>query len=176
LAPAGTRRGVVDNAARIGYVNGVTGEFETIGVSQTLRDILYQADINPITFVPGIGITNFGNKTVTATTTALDRINVRRLMIYLKREISRIAATLLFDQNVEVTWSRFLGQVNPFLSSVKSRLGLTDFRVILDSTTTTPDLVDRNILYAKVFLKPARAIEFIAIDFTITDSGASFVD
>jgi phage tail sheath protein FI len=97
-------------------------------------------------------------------------------MIYLKREISRIAATLLFDQNVEVTWSRFLGQVNPFLSSVKSRLGLTDFRVILDSTTTTPDLVDRNILYAKVFLKPARAIEFIAIDFTITDSGASFVD
>jgi len=98
------------------------------------------------------------------------------MMIFVKREISKIASRLLFDQNVDVTWSRFKGQVNPFLGTVKSRLGLTDYRVILDSTTTTPDLVDRNIMYAKIFLKPARAIEFIAIDFTITDSGASFAD
>ena len=95
-------------------------------------------------------------------------------MIYLKKEISRIASRLLFDQNVTSTWNRFRGQVEPFLDSVKARLGLTDFKVVLDETTTTPDLIDRNIMYAKIFLKPARAIEFIAIDFIITNSGVSF--
>ena len=97
-------------------------------------------------------------------------------MVFVKKEISRMAATVLFDQNVQRTWNRFLGKVNPFLRSVQARLGLTDFKVVLDETTTTPDLIDRNIMYAKIFLKPARAIEFIAIDFVITDSGASFED
>jgi hypothetical protein len=97
-------------------------------------------------------------------------------MIFVKRQISRIAATLLFDQNVQSTWNRFLGRAEPFLASVQAGLGLTDYRIILDETTTTPDLIDRNIMYAKIFLKPARAIEFIAIDFVITDSGASFED
>ena len=101
---------------------------------------------------------------------------MRRLLIYIKKEISKMAATILFDQNVKTTWNGFLGRVEPFLRSVKSRLGLTDFRIVLDETTTTPDLIDRNIMYAKIFLKPARAIEFIAIDFVITDSGASFED
>lgn len=171
FAPAGFTRGGLSEGR---------GGLPVLGVSDRLtstdRDTLYEASINPIAQFPAEGIVIFGQKTLQVTRSALDRINVRRLLIYLKREISRIASTLLFDQNVEVTWSRFLGQVNPFLSSVKSRLGLTDFRVILDTTTTTPDLVDRNILYAKVYLKPARAIEFIAIDFTITDSGASFID
>jgi hypothetical protein len=118
----------------------------------------------------------FGQKTLQTTASALDRINVRRLLVYIKKEVSRIASGILFDQNVQVTWSRFLGQVNPFLSSVQSRLGLTEFKVILDDTTTTPDLIDRNILYAKIFLKPSRAIEYIAIDFVITRTGASFED
>jgi hypothetical protein len=98
------------------------------------------------------------------------------MLIFVKREISRIAARLLFDQNVQTTWNRFLSQVNPFLDSVKIRLGLTDYRVILDDTTTTPDLVDRNIMYAKIFLKPARAIEFIALNFVVMRTGASFDD
>ena len=110
------------------------------------------------------------------TRSALDRVNVRRLTIFLKKQISRFAATILFDQNVETTWNRFKGKVEPFLSDVKAGLGITDYRMILDETTTTPDLIDRNILYAKIFVKPARAIEFIAIDFIITDSGASFND
>jgi len=97
-------------------------------------------------------------------------------MIHVKREISRIASRLLFDQNVSTTWARFKGQVVPFLDSVRLRHGLDDYRVILDATTTTPDLIDRNIMYAKIFLKPARAIEFIAIDFVITNSGAAFED
>jgi hypothetical protein len=137
---------------------------------------LYNANINPIAQFPAEGIVIFGQKTLQVTRSALDRINVRRLMIYVKREISRISATLLFDQNVSSTWNRFLGEVNPFLGSIKTRLGLTDFKVVLDETTTTPDLVDRNIMYAKIFLKPARAIEFIALDFVITRSGASFED
>jgi hypothetical protein len=82
----------------------------------------------------------------------------------------------LFDQNVRVTWNRFRGVVEPFLASVQARLGITDFRLILDDTTTTPDLIDRNIMYAKIYIKPARAIEYIAIDFILTDSGAAFED
>ena len=132
--------------------------------------------INPIAQFPAEGIVVFGQKTLQITPSALDRINVRRLMIFVKKEISRIAARLLFDQNVQATWDRFRGQVEPFLDSVKSRFGLTEFKVILDETTTTPDLIDRNIMYAKIFLKPARAIEFIAIDFVISNTGASFED
>ena len=110
------------------------------------------------------------------TRSALDRVNVRRLLIYVKKEISRIAARLLFDPNLQTTWDRFKGQSVPFLESVKQRMGLMDYKVVLDETTTTPDLIDRNIMYAKIFLKPARAIEFIALDFVITNSGASFDD
>ena len=171
FAPAGFTRGGLSEGR---------GGIPVIGVTEKLsskdRDTLYEANINPIAQFPAEGIVIFGQKTLQVTPSALDRINVRRMMIFVKREISRIASRLLFDQNVDVTWSRFTGQVNPFLGTVKSRLGVTDYRVILDKTTTTPDLVDRNIMYAKIFLKPARAIEFIAIDFTITDSGASFVD
>ena len=89
---------------------------------------------------------------------------------------SRISNGLLFDPNTQVTWDRFKGQAVPFLQGVKARLGLEDFKVVLDTTTTTPDLVDRNVMYAKIFLKPTRAIEFIAVDFVITNTGASFED
>ena len=97
-------------------------------------------------------------------------------MIFVKKRISQIAANLLFDPNVRQTWLRFTAQVNPFLQDVKTNFGLSDFRVILNESTTTPDLVDRNIMYAQIFLKPVRAIEFIAIDFNISRTGASFVD
>jgi phage tail sheath protein FI len=137
---------------------------------------LYDANINPIAQFPAEGIVIFGQKTLQVTASALDRINVRRLMIFLKREISVIASRLLFDQNVSVTWGRFIAEVDPLLASVKGRLGLTDYRIVLDETTTTPDLIDRNVLYAKIFLKPARAIEYIVIDFNITRTGASFAD
>ena len=172
FAPAGFTRGGLsaNNAAGI----------PVVGVRQRLtskdRDKLYENNINPIASFPAEGIVIFGQKTLQATPSALDRINVRRLTIFLKREISRIAATLLFDQNVQITWNKFRGQAENFLSGVKAGLGLTDYKVILDETTTTPDLIDRNILYAKIYVKPARAIEFIAIDFIITDSGAAFDD
>ena len=170
FAPAGFTRGGLENSAGV----------KIVGVRQKLtsedRDKLYEASINPIASFPAEGIVIFGQKTLQVTRSALDRINVRRLLIFLKKEISRMAATVLFDQNVQQTWTRFLGKVVPFLDSVKSRLGLVAYKVILDETTTTPELIDRNIMYAKIILKPARAIEFIALDFVITDSGASFED
>ena len=171
FAPAGFVRGGLSQGA---------GGLPVTGVKMRLtakdRDNLYAANINPIATFPNEGIVIFGQKTLQVTRSALDRINVRRLLIYVKKEISRIAAGVLFDPNVQATWDRFTGAVNPFLASVKARFGLTDFKVVLDGTTTTPDLVDRNVLYAKIYLKPARAIEFIALDFIITRTGASFDD
>ena len=140
------------------------------------RDTLYAANINPIAQFVSEGLVIFGQKTLQDSQSALDRINVRRLLIFVKKEISRISNSLLFEQNVQATWARFTNRVVPFLESVKTRFGLSDFKVILDESTTTPDLVDRNIMYAKVFLKPARSIEFIAVDFVITNTGASFED
>tara|TARA_Y100001973_G_scaffold94337_1_gene146277 strand:- start:9818 stop:13177 length:3360 start_codon:yes stop_codon:yes gene_type:complete len=171
FAPAGFNRG--------GLNEGNAG-LAVLQVTEQLlskhRDTLYEANINPIASFVTEGLVVFGQKTLQSTQSALDRINVRRLLIFVKKEVSRIANGLLFDQNLPATWNRFRSQVVPMLEGVKTRLGLSDFRVILDETTTTPDLVDRNIMYAKIFLKPARAIEFIAVDFVITNTGASFDD
>jgi len=171
FAPAGFNRG--------GLTEGAAG-IPILDVSHQLRridrDDLYAANINPIAKFPAEGIVIFGQKTLQVTRSALDRINVRRLMIFVKKRISQFAARILFDPNVKVTWNRFLSKVNPFLASIQTRFGLTEFKVVLDETTTTPDLIDRNIMYAQIFLKPTRAIEFIAIDFNITRTGASFDD
>ena len=118
----------------------------------------------------------FGQKTLQQTRSALDRINVRRLMIFLKREISFIASRLLFEQNTRDTWKSFLSQATPILEEVKTQFGITDFRLTLDESTTTPDLIDRNVIYAKLLVKPTRTVEFFAIDFVVTNSGASFED
>jgi hypothetical protein len=171
FAPAGFNRG--------GLSAGQAGIVAT-SVSKKLRaadrDDLYEINVNPIASFPQEGIVIFGQKTLLATPSALDRVNVRRLLIFLKKGISRIANTTLFQPNVQATWNNFLSRAEPFLASVKAQFGLDDYRLILDSTTTTPELIDRNILYARVLLRPTRAIEFIAIDFEIFRSGASFAD
>lgn len=171
FAPAGFNRG--------GLTEGSAG-IPVVGVREKLtskqRDSLYEANINSIASFPSEGIVVFGQKTLQVVPSALDRINVRRLLVFLKKEISRMAKLILFEQNVRETWNGFISKVDPFLRSVKVRFGLADYKIILDETTTTPELIDRNILYAKILLKPARAIEYIAIDFVITDSGASFID
>lgn len=172
FAPAGfSRAGLKDGAAGLPIMD------TTEKLLSSDRDTLYQANINPIaSFVGADGIVIFGQKTLQTTRSALDRINVRRLLIFVKKQISIISKQVLFSPNVQKTWTNFKSKVEPFLDSVQARFGLTDYKVVLDKTTTTDDLVDRNIMYAKVFLKPARAIEFIAVDFVITRSGASFVD
>jgi len=171
FAPAGFNRGgLTRGAAGLQVIN------TTARLTSKERDKLYDANINPIATFPAEGHVIFGQKTLQVTPSALDRINVRRLMIFIKKRISRMASGILFDQNTKAVWNRFLGQANPFLASIKTKFGLTDYKVVLDETTTTADLIDRNILYAQIFLKPARAIEYIAIDFNISRTGASFVD
>jgi len=176
FAPAGfVRGGLTSQGAR----SGAAG-LKILNVRERLtssdRDDLYERSVNPIAKFPSEGLVVFGQKTLQLVPSALDRINVRRLLLYVKKEISLIAHTTLFGQNVQATWDSFRSRAETFLSDVQSRFGLTDFLVKLDETTTTDDLIDRNILYAQIYLKPARAIEFIAIDFIITKSGASFDD
>jgi len=172
FAPAGFNRG------GLGSLGGSRGP-RVLQARQRLdsneRDSLYEVNINPIATFPAEGVVIFGQKTLQADQSALDRINVRRLVLYLKSEVSAVARNLLFDQNVQSTWNRFKAQVNPILSSTQARFGLTDYQLILDETTTTADLIDRNIMYAKIFIKPARAIEYIVVDFVITRTGADFV-
>lgn len=171
FAPAGFNRG--------GLNSGNAG-IPVLQVTEQLlsrdRDTLYDANINPIASFVSEGLVVFGQKTLQSTQSALDRINVRRLLIFIKKRVSLISSNLLFEQNVQETWNRFINLVVPELKDIKTRFGLSDFKVVLDDTTTTPDLVDRNIMYAKIFLKPARSIEFIAVDFVITNTGASFDD
>ena len=136
---------------------------------------MYQRNVNPIARFPAIGETViFGQKTLQQARSALDRVNVRRLMVFLKKRVGRVAETVLFDQNVQATWDRFSSRARLILNDAQARLGIVEYKLILDETTTTADLIDQNILYAKIFIKPARAIEFIAIDFVITRSGIEF--
>ena len=171
FAPAGFNRGGLSDGAAGIPISSITER-----LTSKQRDILYDARINPIASFPSTGIVLFGQKTLQERRSALDRINVRRLVIYLKKHISILSSQILFEQNVQATWNRFIGLVEPFLANVKTKFGITDYRLILDESTTTPDLIDQNIMYAKIMIKPARAIEFIAIDFVIMSTGASFDD
>jgi len=171
FAPAGFNRGGLSEGAAGIPITNVSER-----LSSKERDTLYDARINPIASFPSNGIVVLGQKTLQERQSALDRINVRRLVIYLKKQISVLSTQILFEQNVQATWDRFKGLIEPFLANVKTRFGITDYRLILDETTTTADLIDQNILYAKIMVKPARAIEFIAIDFVIASTGASFDD
>ena len=171
FAPAGFNRGgLSDGAAGIPITN------VTERLTSKERDKLYESKINPIASFPSSGIVAFGQKTLQERQSALDRINVRRLVIYLKKQISILSTQVLFEQNVQSTWNRFKSLVEPFLANVKVQFGITDYRLILDETTTTADLIDQNIMYAKIMVKPARAIEYIAIDFVVASTGASFDD
>jgi hypothetical protein len=172
FAPAGFTRGGLAPLGGNGGAN-VVGTLEHL--SKADRDDLYNVNINPIARFPATGDTViFGQKTLQPTDTALDRINVRRMMIYLKKRIGGIADQFLFEQGVKATYDRFKATIEPILSEVRSQYGITEYKVVLDETTTTPDLQDRNIMYAKVFVKPAKAIEYVVIDFVVTQSGVEF--
>jgi hypothetical protein len=171
LAPAGTRRGVIDNAARIGYVNSVTGEFESIGVRQGLRDVLYENDINPITFVPGVGITNFGNKTATTIATAMDRINVSRLVAFIRGRLQEIAKTFLFEPNDQITRNEIKNSIDSLMIDLVNKRGVYDYLVVCDLTNNTPARIDRNELYVDIAIEPVKAVEFIYIPLRIKNTG-----
>ena len=163
FAPAGLNRGGLDTA--------IQAERK---LTQSDRDDLYDSHINPIATFPGQGVTVFGQKTLQKKASALDRINVRRLLIKVKKFISSSSRFLLFEQNNAGTRRRFLDIVNPFLETVQSQSGLSAFRVVMDETNNTPDVIDRNIMYGQLFLQPTRTAEFIILDFTVQPTGATF--
>ena len=171
LAPAGTRRGVIDNATAIGYIDAATGEFQQIGVSQSVRDVLYERNINPITFIPGIGIVNFGNKTTATTTTALDRINVARLVAFLRGRLEEIGKLFLFEPNDEITRNEITNVTNSLMIDLVAKRAIYDYLVVCDTSNNTPARIDRNELYMDVAIEPVKAVEFIYIPLRIRNTG-----
>ena len=163
FAPAGLVRG------------GITGVVQAEQkLSRTQRDTVYAGKVNPIATFPGQGIAVFGQKTLQTKASALDRVNVRRLLIALKKFLGDQASNLVFEQNTIATRNRFLANVNPYLESVVQRQGLYAYRVVMDDTNNTADVVDRNQLVGQVFIQPAKTAEFIVLDFTIEPTGATF--
>jgi hypothetical protein len=171
LAPAGTRRGVVDNAATIGYINAQTGEFNQLGVSQGLRDTLYENNINPITFIPGIGITNFGNKSNWGESTALNRINVARLIAYMRARLESIGKGYLFEPNDQITRDGIKGQIEGLCQDLVAKRGLYDYLVVCDLSNNTPARIDANELWVDIAIEPVKAVEFIYIPLRIKATG-----
>ncbi len=163
FSPAGTARGSVLNAVKLAY-----------NPSQTQRDRLYTNRINPVIFSPGAGIILFGDKTGYGKASAFDRINVRRLFIYLEDAISAAARDQLFEFNDEITRTNFVNIVEPFLRDVQAKRGITDFRVVCDETNNTAAVIDNNEFIADVFIKPNRSINFIGLTFVATRTGVSF--
>ena len=163
FAPAGLNRGGIDMA--------VMAEKK---LTNDNRDTLYESNVNPIATFPGQGVSVFGQKTLQKKASALDRINVRRLLITVKKFIASASRFIVFEQNNSATRARFLNIVNPYLEQVQSNSGLNAFRVVMDESNNTPDTVDRNILYGQLFLQPTRTAEFIVLDFTVQPTGASF--
>ncbi len=163
FAPAGLNRGGIPTAVQV-----------CDRLTHVERDSLYEGHVNPIAAFPGQGVVAWGQKTLQRTPSALDRINVRRLLIAIKKFIASSSRFLVFEQNVATTRQRFLNIVNPYLESVQQRSGIYAFKVVMDETNNTPDLIDQNILYGQLFIQPTRTAEFILLDFNVMPTGASF--
>jgi hypothetical protein len=163
FAPAGVNRGVITNVIQAERV-----------LTQGNRDLLYQNNVNSIATFPNTGIVVFGQKTLQKKASALDRVNVRRLLIELKGYISQIADTFVFEQNNVTTRNNFLAIINPYLASVQQQQGLTAFRVIMDESNNPPSVVDQNQLIGQIYLQPTKTAEFIILDFNVLPTGATF--
>jgi hypothetical protein len=172
LAPAGTRRGLVDNAFQLGYLNSTTGAFETLSVGQSIRDVLYVNNINPITFIPGVGITNFGNKTLQGTASALDRINVARLVCFIRTRLNTIGKQYLFEPNDQITRTEIGNTITSLMIDLVAKRGIYDYLVVCDSTNNTPSTIDQNQLWVDIAIEPVKAVEFIYIPLRIENTGA----
>jgi hypothetical protein len=171
FAPSGTRRGIVDNATAVGYINTASGEFETISVTESVRDSMHEVKVNPITFFSGAGIVNFGNLTKTSASSALDRINVSRLAVYLRTQLDAIAKPFIFEPNDELTRNEIKGAVESFLLELTGQRALYDFLVVCDETNNTPTRIDRNELYVDIAIEPIKSVEFIYIPLRIKNTG-----
>ena len=163
FAPAGLNRGGIGSVIRAERK-----------LAATDRDDLYSANVNPLATFPGEGVVAFGQKTLQKRATSLDRVNVRRLLINLKRFVSSVSLQLVFEQNTTVTRNRFLSVVNPYMEQIVSKQGLYAYKVIMDDTNNTADVIDRNQLVGQIYVQPTKTAEFIILDFTLQPTGAAF--
>ena len=171
FAAAGTRRGLIDNAANIGYVNRQTGEFQVVRTSLGIRDVLYTNFINPLVFFTGNGLLNYGNKTSFNSSSALDRTNVARLVAYLRRQLTLAARPFIFEPNDALTRGQIAGVITTLMLDVQSKRGIYDYLVICDESNNTPARIDRNELWVDVAIEPVKAVEFIYIPVRILNTG-----
>jgi hypothetical protein len=173
FAPAGVRRGVIDNVSSIGYIDNTDGGvFKSIGVTAGLRDILYDNRVNPLTVLPGVGLVAYGQKTRAATTSAMDRVNVARLVVYLRLVLDKVARPFIFEPNDTITRNQVKFAFESVLNDIVAKRGLYDYLVVCDTTNNTPDRIDRNELYIDIAIKPVKAIEFVYIPVRIRNTGA----
>jgi hypothetical protein len=171
FAPAGTRRGVVDNATAVGYIDASEGEFKTISVTESVRDSMHNVQVNPITFFSGSGIVNFGNLTRTTASSALNRINVSRLAVYLRTQLDAVAKPFIFEPNDELTRNEIKQAIESFMLELVGQRALYDFLVVCDDTNNTPTRIDRNELYVDIAIEPVKSVEFIYIPLRIKNTG-----
>lgn len=171
FAPAGTRRGGIDNATSVGYIDADTGEFKTCSLWEGLRDVLYDVSINPIATLPGVGLVNMGQKTRARNASALDRINVARLICYLRRQLTILAKPFLFEPNDAQTRREIKAAVESLMLELVGQRALYDFIVVCDSSNNTPTRIDRNELYVDIAIEPVKSVEFIYIPLRIKNTG-----
>jgi len=173
FAPAGVRRGLIDNVSSIGYVD-ITDEnnWRSIGVTVGLRDVLYAARVNPLTVLPGVGLVAYGQKTRSAQASAMDRINVARLICYLRLVLDAVARPFIFEPNDTITRNQVKAGFEAVLNDLVAKRGIYDYLVVCDTTNNTPDRIDRNELYVDIAIKPVKAIEFIYIPVRLVNTGA----
>ena len=171
LAPAGTRRGLIDNLTAIGYVDSSSGSFVAIGVNQGLRDTMYNNKINPFTSLPGTGLVVYGQKTLATDPSSLDRINVARLVNFLRNQLNTIARPFIFEPNDPITRNGLLAVVNSLLNDLIAKRGITDYLSVCDTTNNTPERIARNELYVDIAIQPTKAVEFIYIPIRLKNPG-----
>jgi len=171
LAPAGTRRGIIDNATNIGYVDRESGEFQVIKTRIGIRDVLYTNFINPLVFFTGNGLLNYGNKTSFDSQSALDRINVARLVAYIRRQLTIAARPFVFEPNDVLTRNSIKAVIETLFQDLVAKRGLYDYSVVCDESNNTPARIDRNELWIDIAVEPVKAAEFIYIPVRIFNTG-----
>jgi hypothetical protein len=171
FAPAGTRRGGITNATSVGYIDSLTGEFQSVALNEGTRDVLYDLKINPIPFFVGVGHVAFGQKTRARNASAVDRINVARLVVYLRSQLNKLARPYLFEPNDKITRDEIKGAVESLLLELVGLRALYDFAVVCDESNNTASRVDRNELYVDIAIVPVKAVEFIYIPLRVKNTG-----
>jgi phage tail sheath protein FI len=170
FAPAGTRRGGITNASAVGFVSA-EGEFVNTVLNEGQRDTLYSSNVNPITVITGAGLVNYGQKTRARNASALDRINVARLVIYLRSQLNKLAKPYVFEPNDKITRDEIKQQTESLLLELVGTRALYDFLVVCDESNNTPARIDRNELYLDIAIEPVKAVEFIYIPLRLKNTG-----